>query len=70
MDLRNGNIKVRELMSNPGARDILRREFPGVFGSPMFRMAQNMSLDQVIRRVRGSVPPDKITEVIDQLKAL
>ncbi|MEG1777774.1 MAG: hypothetical protein RR209_02255 [Angelakisella sp.] len=70
MNLHNGNITVRELLRNPKAQQILQREFPGVMGSPMFRMAQNMSLNTVIGRVRSHVPQSKIDKLWKELSEI
>ncbi len=70
MNLRNGNITVAELMRNAQARQLLSKEFPGVIGSPMFRMAQGMSLNQVLKHVSRKVPPQKISSVIKQLQEI
>lgn len=70
MDLRGGSITIRDLLRNPGAKAIMKREFPGLSGSPMFLMAQGMSLNKVIGLAGGTVPKSKIEDVIKQLKEL
>ena len=70
MNLRNGNITVGEAMCDPRARALLQREFPGIADSPMFRMAQGMTLNQVLCRVSSHVPKAKLDRVWRQLQDL
>ena len=70
MNLRGGNITVGEVVQNPAAYSILKREFPDVVGGPLFRMAQGLSLNQVLAQVRGQVPKERIQGIIDEIKAL
>jgi len=70
MNLHNGNITVREAMCDPRARVLLQREFPGIADSPMFRMAQGMTLNQVLCHVSPHVPKAKLDRVLCQLQNL
>ncbi len=68
MDLRNGTIRVKEILSVPGAKAILVRELPQMMNSPMVRMAGNMSLNQVLSYAKGHVSQEKINSILRQLK--
>lgn len=70
MNLRNGQITVNEVLSNPRARMLLQREIPMIMGHPMLRMAGNMTLTQVLRYAGGRVPQDQINRILEELKAI
>lgn len=70
MNLRNGQISVREVLHNPRARQILQKEIPGVLNHPMIGLAQGMSLNTVIGIAAKRIPKMKINSIISQLKSL
>ena len=70
MNLKNLQITVGEVLRNPQARAILRREFPAVANSPMLSMANNMTLQQVLNMVRNQVPQAKINQIVKELQAI
>ena len=70
MDLKNNNITVRELLNNPKARQLLMRELSGYVNPQMLSFASNMSLKTVLGFSRGRVPPQKIENLLAQLKEL
>ena len=58
MDLKNGNILIRQLEANPKAKELMLREFP-------------MLSSQLIHLVKSfHVPQSKINRVLQQLKKL
>ena len=70
MNLHGGSITVGELVQNPAALAILKREFPDVVGSSLFRMAQGLTLNQVLAQVSGQVPKERLQGIIDEIKSL
>ena len=70
MYLKNNNITVRELLNNPKARQLLMRELSGYVNPQMLSFASNMSLKTVLGFSRGRVPPQKIENLLAQLKEL
>ena len=42
MDLKNGNILIRQLEANPKAKELMLREFP-MLSSQLIRLARNMT---------------------------
>lgn len=70
MDLRNNQIKMRELFANPAAKKILMSSFPEFNNSFMLRMAENMSLASVIKMAGGRVKRERIEQAIAELQAL
>ena len=46
MDLKNGNILIRQLEANPKAKELMLREF-SMLSSQLIRLARNMTLSQV-----------------------
>ena len=45
MDLKNGNILIRQLEANPKAKELMLREFP-MLSSQLIRLVRNMTLSQ------------------------
>lgn len=70
MDLRNNQITVRELLENPHARQLLQRELPAIFKSPLLGMAKGMRLQQVLPFAKERVAPEKLQRLFDELKSL
>lgn len=71
MDLRNGNITLNEILSNPRAEAILRQAFPAFANNRMMmRMGRRMTLNQILSHARGHVPQNQINAVIAQLSGL
>lgn len=68
MDLKNGNITVREILGNPQAKALLERELPQVMSSPLLAMASSMKLNQVLSFAGGKIPTQKLEELLEQLK--
>ena len=68
MDLKNGNILIRQLEANPKAKELMLREFP-MLSSQLIRLARNMTLSQVLDLVKSyHVPQSKINHVLQKLK--
>ena len=70
MDLKENRITVRELLATAAAREVLRRELPDISGSPLLRMAQNMTLEQVLHLAQGRIPAEKVRRVLEELRRL
>ncbi len=71
MNLRNNQITVREVLRDPGAKALFQKEFPQLANNPMLMMmAKNMTLQQVIQRSNGVVPPQKVQELLTKLKEI
>lgn len=70
MDLKNGNIPIRQLEANPKAKALILREFP-MLSDQLIRLAHNMTLNEVLSLVKSfHVPQQKINHVLEQLKKL
>lgn len=69
MDLREGQITVREILQNPKARALLEREFPALMRSPMLHMASTMPLYVVMNNARRYLSPQKLQQLVSQLKS-
>lgn len=70
MDLKNGNITVREILSNPQAKTLLERELPQIMCSPLVAMAFSMRLNQVLSYAEGRISTRKIEELQKQLEKI
>ena len=68
MDLRNGQITLRELLNNPKSYQILRRESPISLNHPLVRRAGNMTLNQLLGLGKGRIPQGKINRILDELR--
>ena len=55
MDLKNYQVTVREILANPAAKAVIRRELPEVMNSPLLSFAQSMTLRQVLS-LAGNIP--------------
>jgi len=70
MDLKNGNITLRELMADPRAAALLRREFPQFASGPMLALGKNMTLSRILQHAGGRVPQAQLERVLEQLRTL
>ncbi len=69
MDLRNGSIKVKEVLSVIGSESILKKYFPRI---PMFmvKMNKEKTLNNVLRLAAGRVSNVKLAEIQAELERL
>ena len=71
MELYNNQITMGRLLQDPRARAVLYGAFPQYASNPLLRrMAQNMTLQQAIGIAQNHVSPDRIRQVLAQLRAL
>jgi len=70
LNLKGGNVTIGEIMNDPKGFAIMKREFPKLIGTPMFKMAQRMSLNRVIQHWGHHVPRSKIDSIIEELKRI
>lgn len=70
MDLRNGNITLREILANPRAKALLQREFSQMVSGPMLMIGQGMSLNRILTHAGGKVSKQKLDDVLRQLREM
>lgn len=70
MDLRKNKITVGEIMKNPQAAALFKKEFPEWADSPLIRMAASMPLSKVLRIAGKYIPKEKITAFINKLEQI
>ena len=70
MNLKNGQITVGEVLSNPNARALLQRESPALFNHPMVGMARGMTRNQVLGMARGKVSQQQVNRLFEQLSRI
>ena len=70
MNLKNGQITVGEVLSNPNARALLQREYPALFNHPLLGMARGMTLNQVLGMARGKVSQQQVNRLFEQLSRI
>lgn len=68
MDLKNNNITVEELLSNPKSKAILAQEFPQYMNHPLIGFAGYMPLKKLLEYANGKIPQDKINRTLDKIK--
>ena len=70
MDLRSGKITLGEVLSNPKAKALVQKELPELVDSPLLLFARNMTVAQILQMTKGKIPEEKVTRLLEQLKAL
>ena len=70
MNLKNGQITVGEVLSNPNARALLQREYLALLNHPMLGMARGMTLNQVLGMARGKVSQQQVNRLFEQLSRI
>lgn len=68
MDLRNNEITVGEIIENPRAKALLKKEFPEVMNPIMLQFARRMTLAQILGMAKDRYTPDKINRVLGELR--
>lgn len=70
MDLKNGTITVGEMLRHPGAVRLLHQVSPIAVNSPIVRAAKNMTLNELMGKMRGRMPQEQMSRILDELKYL
>ncbi len=70
MDLKNNQITVGEILANPQAKDLLKREFPEVANPFLLSLAHSMTLASILELAKGRYPQDRIDRVLTELQAM
>lgn len=70
LNLKNNQITIKELMTNPAAKSLLQKRFPLAMSHPLVAPAQTLTLAQVIEFARVYVPQNTINEVLRELQKL
>ncbi len=70
MDLKNNTIKVSEIIANPAAKALLKKEFPEVMNPLMLGIARSMTLAEVLRHAQGRYSDEKIKRVLTELQKI
>lgn len=70
MDLRNNRITIGELLNNPKAKAVLASELPEMSGSPYLILVRGMTLEKVISKWGGHIPPERLQRIVKKLKEI
>lgn len=70
MDLRNQTITLGELLKNPQAAAILKRNFASLLSHPLASKANKLSLKQIIAMGGSKLPPQVVAQTLAELEAL
>ena len=70
MNLRDNEITVGEIISNPAAKALLKKEFPEVMNPLMLQLARRMTLSSVLSHAKDRYSQEKINNVISTLQRL
>ena len=70
MDLKNNEITVGEIITNPTAKALFKREFPEVMNPLMLQLGRRMTLSAVLKLAGSRYPQEKIQKVLSELQML
>ncbi|WP_312645718.1 hypothetical protein [Hydrogenoanaerobacterium sp.] len=70
MNLRNNQITIGEILSNPQAKRIAQREFSSLMNPFMLGIAKNMTLQQALGYAGNRMSQDRIQKILEELKAI
>lgn len=70
MDLRNNQITVQELLSNPASRGVFERRFGKLLRHPLVGAAQSLSLAQLMDLAKVYLPQTVIRDTLEELRRL
>lgn len=62
--------KIKELMSNPAAADLLEGYSPGFKTNPQMKMVQGLTFRKLASFPQAKLTPEKVEEIDKALKAL
>lgn len=70
MNLRNNQITVGEVLSNPQARALLTKKFPLVFKKQFSPAAKSVTLEQLLALVGGYLPQRTVADTLRELEKI
>lgn len=70
MDLRNNQITVAELLSNPKAKAVFQREIPYFANHPKLSMANNLKLSELLLFAKAYLPQNKINNMLKEIERI
>lgn len=70
MDLRNNQITVGELLSNPKSKAVFQRRFGRLMKHPMVGAAHSLTLGQLAEMAAVYLPKKTIQDTLQELKNL
>jgi hypothetical protein len=70
VDLRNNEITIGEILTNPNAKAVLKKYLPDYSNPILLQMAKNMKLSEVLAMAQGRVEQSVIDQVLAELKAM
>jgi hypothetical protein len=71
MDLRNGAITVKEILSNPAAVELVKKYLPGVLDNKLLvTMAKSWTLNPILSKAGDKVDADTKAKRQKELEAL
>lgn len=70
MDLKNGKIKIKEVLENSGAAAVFEREFGELAHSPLVKSVGNMQLSKAVKMVRGKIDDEQIERILKELSEI
>jgi hypothetical protein len=71
MDLKNGAITVKEILSNPAAVELVKKYLPGVLDNKLLvTMAKSWTLNQILSKAGDKVDADTKAKLQKELEAL
>ena len=62
--------KLKELLKDEGAREVLNKYVPDLVGSPKLKMVQGMSFRKISEFPQAKIPAEVIEKIDNELKTL
>lgn len=62
--------KIKEIMKNPDAVEVMEKHTPGFSTNPQMKMVQGLTFRALAKFPQAGISPEKIEEIDKELKAL
>ncbi|WKY45035.1 hypothetical protein Q5O14_02745 [Eubacteriaceae bacterium ES2] len=62
--------KIKEIMKNPDAVDLMEKYSPGFKTSPQMKMVQGLTFRALAKYPQSQMTPEKVDEIDEALRAL
>lgn len=70
MNLKNNQITVEELLSNPKVKAVFQREIPYIVNHPKISLANNLKLCDVLIFAKEYLPQYKIDSMLKEIQSI
>ena len=70
MNLRNGNITIKEILDYKPANDFLTAQYPFIKNHPMLHRANKITVNMALMFAGDAITKQQKDQIIDKLKSL